>query len=316
MKLEVVLRGFSKLRRAGTKYGIAPHKPVLLLTFLDLLDSGIVSENKFYVNSDLVGTFHENWSLLVYTGHQEDFTQPFYYLQNDKIERKNFWFLIPKPSHSIQAHIKNIYTLSEVLDYAYFSEDLFLVLAEPENRQIIRKFILETYFPGLKEGFLKGKKSTDSYLKSIDSYILNEIPVVQRLKVAEEEIIYVRNGAFKKWIPKIYQNTCAITKMKLVSTFGYSLIDACHIRPFSENQDDRVINGIALCPNLHRAFDRGLVSIDSDYKVMVTDQIQEDKSNPYSLQILKGTKILLPSEKHLWPDQDNLEWHRVNRFSN
>lgn len=316
MKLEVVLRDISSLRRAGTKYGKAPHKPILLLTFLDLMDSGIVSENKIFVNSDLVGTFHENWALLVYTGHQEDFTQPFYYLQNDKIERKNFWYLMPKPGYSIQAHIKNIYTLSEVLNFAYFSDDLFLILSDFNNRQIVREFILDAYFPGMKSEYLKGKNSKSSYLKSIDSYVLNEAHTIQRLKVAEEEMVYVRNGTFKKWIPKIYQNTCAISRMRLVSTFGYSLIDACHIRPFSDNQDDRVTNGIALCPNLHRAFDRGLISIDQDFKVLVTDQIQEDKSNPYGIEKLKGKKILLPSEKHLWPDQENLEWHREIVFKN
>ncbi|HCB44924.1 MAG TPA: restriction endonuclease [Algoriphagus sp.] len=307
MKLEVVLRDINRLRRAGTRYGKAPHKPILFLTFLDLFDSGIVTENKIYVNSDLVGIFHENWSLLVYTGHQEDFTQPFYYLQNDKIDKKNFWFLLAKPGYSIQSHIKNIYTLSEVLNFAHFSDDLFLLLTDYENRQIIRNHILETFFPGLRHGFLKEKKSDSTYLKSIDSYVLNEIPAVKRLKVAEEEMVYVRNGTFKKWVPKIYQNTCAISKMKLVSTYGYNLIDACHIRPFADNQDDRVTNGIALCPNLHRAFDRGLISIDSNYKVLVSDQIIEDKSHPYGLESLKGTQILLPSEKHLRPDQDNLE---------
>lgn len=315
MKIEAVLRALSKLRRAGTKYGIAPHKPILLLTLLDLMDSGIVTENRFYVNSDLVGAFHENWALLVNTGHQEDFTQPFYYLQNDKIDRSKFWHLLPKPGYSIQAHIKNIFILSEVLDYASFSGELFLLLVYSKNREIIREFLLETYFPGLRAGYFESKNSGESYLKSLDSYVLNEVPVIQKLKVAEEEIVYVRNGVFKKWVPKVYQHTCAISKMKLVSTFGYSLIDACHIRPFADNQDDRVSNGIALCPNLHRAFDRGLISIDSDYKVIVSDQIVENKSHPYGLEKLKGTQILLPSEKHLWPDQSNLEWHRKNRFS-
>ncbi|MFC4198185.1 HNH endonuclease [Pedobacter jamesrossensis] len=31
--------------------------------------------------------------------------------------------------------------------------------------------------------------------------------------------------------------------------------------PFNVSHNDKVTNGIALCPNLHRAFDRGLVSI-------------------------------------------------------
>ncbi|GAA0880213.1 HNH endonuclease [Algoriphagus jejuensis] len=315
MKLETIIRDLTRLRRAGTKYGVAPHKPVLLMSLFDLMDSGIMPDNRFFVNSDLVGTFHENWSLLVNTGHQEDFTQPFYYLQNDRINNTRFWFLKPKPGYSIQAHIKNIFTLSEVLEFAHFSEDFFAVLAILGNRHIIREFLLETYFPGAKEAFMQRKKGESRYLRSIEAYVLNEVPVVERLQVAEQEIVYVRNGTFKKWVPKIYLYTCAISGMKAISTYGYSLIDACHIRPFADNQDDRVGNGIALCPNLHRAFDRGLIGIDSDYRVMVSDQIREDSSHGYSLQKLQGKRVLLPDEKRLWPNQDNLEWHRDHRFS-
>jgi putative restriction endonuclease len=47
---------------------------------------------------------------------------------------------------------------------------------------------------------------------------------------------------------------------------------------------------------------------------MVSYQIIADTTNPYGLEKLKGTKILLPSEKHLWPDQNNLEWHRKKWF--
>lgn len=314
MKLEAILRDLTRLRRAGTKYGVAPHKPILLLTLLDLMESGMMADNRFIVNSDLVGTFHENWSLLVNTGHQEDFTQPFYYLQNDLADRGRFWFLNPKPGYSIQAHIKNIFTLSEVLEFAHFSEEFFAVLAISGNRHIIREFLLEIYFSGTKEEFMQRRKAESGYLRSIEAYVLNEVPVVERLQVAEQEIVYVRNGTFKKWVPKIYQYTCAISGMKAVSTYGYSLIDACHIRPFADNQDDRVGNGIALCPNLHRAFDRGLIGIDSEYRVMVSDQIVEDNSHAYSLQKLQGKRVLLPDEKHLWPNQDNLEWHRGKWF--
>lgn len=314
MTLEHLAASFLKLKRASTKFGMAPHKPVLLISLLDLMDSGEVMDNHFIVNSDLVAVFHQNWTALVFTSHQEDFTQPFYYLQNDKVVGRAFWKLIPKAGFSINSHIKSIHVLSDVLEFGSFSEEVYLVLADSKNRAVLRDLLLDHYFPVYRNAYYSSKKSESNYLRSIDSYVLNESDKIQRLQVAEEEWVYVRSGFFKKWIPKIYQNTCAISQMKLVSTFGYSLIDACHIRPFSDNQDDRVTNGIALCPNLHRAFDRGLISIDKNYRVLVTDQIQEDVSNPYGLGNLKGKKILLPSENHLWPDQENLEWHRYNSF--
>ncbi len=308
------IKDFSKLNRGSTKFGKAPHKPILLLTLLDLMDQGEGFENKFFVNAELVGSFHENWSLLVRTGHQEDFTQPFYYLQNDRLGGLPFWKLFPKPGYSIQSHIKSIHVLSEILEFASFSEELFVYLKNFENRSVLRRFILETYFGELIEFYYSSKQTENSYLVKMEGYILNEISAVQKLMVAEEEIIYVRNGIFKKWVPRIYQNTCAISGMRLVSTFGYNLIDACHIVPFSESQDDRVTNGIALCPNLHRAFDRGLISINGECKVIVSNQIQENISHPYGLSKLNGIKVLLPSEKHHYPDQENLEWHRKSVF--
>jgi len=78
--LQQFLDKLARLKRGVTKYGTAPHKPVLLLAFTDLLDKGILTQNQVYVDADLVGAFLENWGLLVDTPHSADFTQPFYYL--------------------------------------------------------------------------------------------------------------------------------------------------------------------------------------------------------------------------------------------
>ena len=59
MNLERFLNGLTKLKRGSTPYGIAPHKPILLLTLLDLLDRGYGADNKFYIDDILVSTFHE-----------------------------------------------------------------------------------------------------------------------------------------------------------------------------------------------------------------------------------------------------------------
>ncbi len=66
----------------------------------------------------------------------------------------------------------------------------------------------------------------------------------------------------------------------------------------------------ALCPNLHRAFDRGLVSIDENYRILVSDHITEDATYPCALKALKGKKMFLPSAQNHYPAQEALEWHR------
>jgi putative restriction endonuclease len=93
------------------------------------------------------------------------------------------------------------------------------------------------------------------------------------VRIETEEDVFVRGGLFKKLIPKVYSNTCCITGMRLESTFGHNFIDACHIMPFRVSHDDKVNNGLALCPNLHRAFDRGLITVDSNYFVVTSKHI-------------------------------------------
>lgn len=91
------------------------------------------------------------------------------------------------------------------------------------------------------------------------------------------------------------------------------MIDACHIIPFSESYDDTVTNGIALCPNLHRAFDRGIISIDDKYKVIVSSVFKEENVK-YSIKEFQSKKIILPTQKEYHPLLDNFIWHRKNVF--
>ena len=84
--------------------------------------------------------------------------------------------------------------------------------------------------------------------------------------------------------------------------------------PFAISHDDKVNNGIALCPNMHRAFDRGLLSIDTNYQILVSPHISENEEHPYALKQLKGKQIALPGNSLYYPAQDKLEWHRGNVF--
>lgn len=305
----------SRLNRANTQYGKAPHKPILLLSLIELVEKGQVDNNRFYVNSDLVGTFQENWRLLVDTLHQPDFTQPFYYLQSEKVNDKHFWFLQPKLGCQINAHIKSLSKLSEVLEFGFFSDDLFSLVIDPLSRAIIKSLLLDTYFKLTKDIFLKNKSDGTGYIHDLKDYILNEPEAKYRPIIIEtEEDVFVRSGLFKKLIPKIYDSTCCFSGMRLESIYGHNYIDACHIVPFSRTHDDKISNGLALCPNLHRAFDRGLISVDNNYRIIVSPQIIEIIDHPYSLKHLNLRKMRLPSGSRHHPSLENLKYHRETIF--
>jgi putative restriction endonuclease len=313
--LNSYLSKLSKLNRANTNHGKAPHKPLLLISIIELIEKGLVWNNRVYVNTDLVGAFQENWRLLVNTLHQPDFTQPFYYLQSEKTNGKQLWFLQPKLGCQINAHIKSVNRLAEVLDYGYFDNEFFQLLTDPVSKNIIKTLLLDTYFLETKNNFLVSKEKGLGYIHDLQDYILNEPEAKYRhIKIETEEDVFVRGGLFKKLVPKVYDSTCCFTGMRLESIYGYNFIDACHIVPFSQTHDDKINNGIALCPNLHRAFDRGLVSIDNEYRILISSQITENTDHPYGLAKLKGTKIRLPFGSRHYPSQENLDIHRNKIF--
>jgi putative restriction endonuclease len=70
-------------------------------------------------------------------------------------------------------------------------------------------------------------------------------------------------------------------------------------------------NGLALCPNLHTAFDVGLISLTDDYHVIVSNSLQEAETD-YGLKKLEGKKIRLPREERFWPGREWVRWQREN----
>ena len=239
-----------------------------------------------------------------------DFNLPFYHLSGDKI-----WRLVSVTGKEVTAYIARFQQFQEWVAYGEFDPELFALLMNAEQRNLIRQGLLDHYFPDTKARFLDRKKAK-GYFQDVEHTLLEEDPQGYQALVAEadEEARFIRGGVFKKIVARIYSYACAMTGMRVDSLYNISLIDACHIVPFNISGDDTIRNGIALCPNLHRAFDRGIVSIDADYRVLVSSQFAEDTTHPYSLQALKGQRIHLPFGDRYRPDPDKLAWHRERVF--
>ena len=163
------------------------------------------------------------------------------------------------------------------------------------------------------------KQSYEGKLQSLESSILNEDPETYRSEIdhlineKQEEEIFLRGAMFKREVPRLYNNKCYISMLGIDEMVGISMIDACHIIPFSKSHNDTITNGISLCPNLHRAFDRGLITINEDYHVVVSQKFKESSSN-YSIRQFEGVQISLPENRDYWPLTSNLTWHAQNVF--
>jgi putative restriction endonuclease len=126
----------------------------------------------------------------------------------------------------------------------------------------------------------------------------------------EEEII-LRGHIFKNAILELYDHRCSVSGFKVeLSDNGrnISMIDACHIVPFAESGDGTITNGFALAPTLHRAFDRGLIGVSDDYRVVINPKAK-DYSPGGGIRRFEGQKIVLPADPRFYPSKERFRKH-------
>jgi len=118
---------------------------------------------------------------------------------------------------------------------------------------------------------------------------------------------YLRHWAFRRQVLQQYGYACSISGFQIVG--DAAIVEAAHIQPHAVAGDNHITNGLALCPNLHRAFDRGWIGIDSEFQVIVHTELAEAQSR-YQIRPFAGQSIRLPEDQRFWPDPEKLAWHR------
>jgi len=312
------IKAFEKLR-IDRAHGNAPHKPILLISILQMFQRGLINSSRIYITPELVALYRSNWSLLVTTNHDCRFALPFYHLTSDK-----FWKLLPKPGFEnilqLSASMRSFANLNAAVECAIIDEELVEIMKDKISNYLLIEILLNEYFLTSKSNY-NNSVGQQHLFDEIEGKILHESAeeykreIKDLMKQKNEEEIFLRGSLFKREIPRIYNNTCCISGMRIDSTISVSMVDACHIVPFSVSLDDTITNGIALCPNLHRAFDRGLIGIDETFRVIVSNSFKEDESS-YSIKRFENKEINLPRDPNYLPSADNFLWHRVNIFKN
>lgn len=117
--------------------------------------------------------------------------------------------------------------------------------------------------------------------------------------------VRVNQNFFRKMILTSYNNLCCITGIDNIE-----LLVASHIVPWANDEKNRMnpMNGLCLNALHDRAFDKGLMTIDEGYKVIVSKKVRHVLILQYDRK-----PITLPSR--FLPDQQFLSFHRNNIFS-
>lgn len=134
-------------------------------------------------------------------------------------------------------------------------------------------------------------------------------------KVTEKQgLTNIRIGQqfFRNSVLGCFNHKCCISGIPVPQ-----LLRASHIIPWKESEEHRLNprNGLCLAATYDAAFDRGLIALTSDYKIIVHDLIKQHISNSHiktDFVDIEGKSITLP-EKNL-PDRKFLQWHREHIF--
>lgn len=106
-----------------------------------------------------------------------------------------------------------------------------------------------------------------------------------------------------------YENRCCITGIAV-----NQLLVASHIKPWkcsnSKTERTNPCNGLCLNALHDKAFDQGLITIDKDYKIVVSPKLKKKKIDEMTntwIVGFEGKKILLPHR--FLPEQQFIEYH-------
>ncbi|HEX5043776.1 MAG TPA: HNH endonuclease [Candidatus Polarisedimenticolaceae bacterium] len=116
-------------------------------------------------------------------------------------------------------------------------------------------------------------------------------------------------GTFRVLVTDAYERRCAITRERTLPA-----LEAGHIRPYSEQGEHAVSNGLLLRRDLHALFDRGYLTVTPELRLAVSRRIRQDFENGRDYYALDGREVWVPSQLGAKPDPRHLAWHNENRY--
>lgn len=138
------------------------------------------------------------------------------------------------------------------------------------------------------------------------------IPIGQQIRPNILAQRAFRDHAFARQVKRAYSGRCAMTGLELRNGGGRPEVEAAHIVPVEARGPDTVRNGVALSGTVHWMFDRGLVSVDADYSILIARNTAA--SEIADRLFVPDRKLILPADPSRHPHSAYLKWHRENCF--
>jgi putative restriction endonuclease len=169
------------------------------------------------------------------------------------------------------------------------------------DKQVVDEFINNWSKLSLKTNALRNELN----LSAIHSYIPPSINFGYNKTV--NSTTRIGQAFFRNSVLASYEKCCCITGLNFPE-----LLRASHIKPWAKSDTNEKVNpqnGLLLNALHDSAFDKGFITINHNYEIVVSSEIKKSKNAAISDYILKynGEKITLPSR--FVPSREFIEYH-------
>jgi len=284
-----LITSLQTLRRApGASWGEstlhrAPYKPLLLISVMDGIDEGWISENRITLSEALIERF-EAYCELIDSKGTWDIKLPFHHLASDN----GLWFHVNERE-------------------AKLGDELYELLTSETGREIVRGLLISSYFNVATGQRLNSRHSEfgvervllDQMYADLDRpFQLNHLNEPPKTRSITQN---VRNQAFRIAVRRSYNYTCAVCRSRLITPSGHILVEGAHIVPHSTSFNDDPRNGLALCRTHHWMFDRYLLTIRPSLDIDIAPLALESPNQISGLADFYQKKIFVPEDARAHP---------------
>lgn len=188
---------------------------------------------------------------------------------------------------------------------AYLQGKSVRTLSEPDFAAIARAGLAQTLSPSNAIRLELDEAHVDEPTQA-----LLRLPMEEQERRIEQILMNrkIREAGFRRKVCDAYDNRCAVTGLRIVNGGGKAEAQAAHIWPVAAGGPDVVQNGIALSATAHWLFDRHLISLTDEYRILVSHN-----KVPSELRVLfekQMERIHLPADPRLWPERSYVARHR------
>jgi putative restriction endonuclease len=262
------------------KMSYAVNKPLLLLYLIGKLINSGKSDSKYSEVEHDLGEILQNF------GNKKNTLDPFFRLRADGLFVVKEIDMSKFSSPQDKGYSQFLKSRNPV---GYLERDFEKYLKLGNNLQIIVGLLLSKYFQ-----------------YSIHNDVLSDVKLHVNPILPEKNMLDAkRDRLFAKTILEKYDSKCLFCGY-FGSISGRNVgMEAAHIVMHSRGGSNTADNGLSLCSLCHRLFDRGVISLDPDCKIIISKFYSGKLTYITNKPILKGNSTI----------KENIRWHRQEIFN-